>query len=470
MIGGMTTFSGVATTGIYCRPGCGARPNPSNVNGFPTAAAAEAAGYRACLRCRPYRMAVPVPWSTGPEVVCRAVGLVLDGALDGATEDELGRRLGVSGRHLRRLFNENLGATPTQLARSARAHFARRLLDDTDLSVTDVAFRAGFGSVRQFNRDLTKIFRSSPADLRARRRVTDRLVADGGLPLRLPFTPPLDFQAMLAGLRARRVPGVEQVGDGVYRRTVVVEGDPGVVELGAGDGSCLVLTAHLPHWQGLMHIVQRARGIASLDFDLAAATERLGPDPVAGPLLRRRPGVRPPGTWDPFEGCVRAVITRHCHPEATSALMGRLVEQTGGEVAGLAAWGLSATFPTPQAVASADPDRVGLPGCCARVIQSLSAAVATGKVSLDRSRPRAELVASIASIGDLGCSTAERVALAVGEPDAFPSGDATLRRRLDVALATPISPDHVEQLSMAWRPFRALVATHLLDAEVLAPA
>ena len=215
----MQVLSAVVTTGIYCRPGCGGRPHPENVRPYLLAAAAESDGFRPCLRCRPYRTSGPAFWS-GPELVCRAVQLITDGALDGGTEDQLAARLGVSGRHLRRLFVAELGVTPDGLARSRRAHFARRLLDDTDLPITDVAFAAGFGSVRQLHRACHDIFRAAPGELRARRRVTDRLVADGGLVLRMPYQGCLDWDALLAYLQARAIPGVEQVDGDTYRRTV----------------------------------------------------------------------------------------------------------------------------------------------------------------------------------------------------------------------------------------------------------
>src|SRR6266487_1902094 len=215
----MTNFSAVVTTGIYCRPGCGGRPLPGNVRPFWLAAAAEAAGYRACLRCRPYRAEPPTSWA-GPEVVCRAVQLILDGALDGKTEHDLGARLFVSARHLRRLFHDHLGVTPDHLARSSRAHFARRLLDDTDLTILDIAFASGFGSVRQFNRTMRQVFRASPTKLRNRRHRADRLVADGGLALRLPILPGYDWDAVRTFLAVRALPGVEAIQGDTYRRTI----------------------------------------------------------------------------------------------------------------------------------------------------------------------------------------------------------------------------------------------------------
>ena len=198
--------------------------------------------------------------------------------------------------------------TPDHLARSTRVHFARRLLDDTDLPITDVTFAAGFGSVRQFNRACREMFRATPGDLRARRRVSDRLVADGGLALRLPFQPPFDWPSIASYLRARSIAGVEHVTADCYRRTVVIDGDPGVLELSPGGPEHLVLHAHLPHWAGLIHVAQRARGIVNLDADVEAASRDLGGDPLVGRLFRDRPGVRPPGAWDPFETGVEAIV------------------------------------------------------------------------------------------------------------------------------------------------------------------
>src|SRR5882757_1316753 len=192
----MDTFTGVVTTGIYCRPGCSGNPLVRNTRPYTSAAAAEAAGFRACLRCRPDREPVP-GWVEAPELVCRALRAIADGALDDTTEDELAQRLGVSARHLRRLFDVHVGATPAEVARSRRAHFARRLLDDTDLPLTRVAAAAGFNSVRQFNRVMKDVFRFTPNDLRARRHAPDRLVADGGLELRMPYRPPLAWSSIL---------------------------------------------------------------------------------------------------------------------------------------------------------------------------------------------------------------------------------------------------------------------------------
>jgi AraC family transcriptional regulator, regulatory protein of adaptative response / DNA-3-methyladenine glycosylase II len=454
----MEAFSAVVTTGIYCRPGCSARPRAENVRSFPLAAAAEAGGYRACLRCRPYRWPQSVRW-TAPELVCRAVRLILDGALDAGTEADLGARLGVSPRHLRRLFTEELGVTPDGLARSARVHFARRLLDDTDLTVTEIAFAAGFGSLRQFNRACREVFRESPRMLRARRRKADRLVADGGLLLRLPFHGPLEWEAMVTYFAARAIPGVEQVSGSTYRRTVVVGDAPGVLELGPGGDGQLVLRAHLPHWEELVHVVRRARRIASLDFDLEEPANHLAEDPAIGPLLRARPGLRPPGTWDPFETGVRAIIGQQVTIAGANTLAGRLVEQLGTPVPGLEPLGLTHTFPSAATLASADLSGLGLTPARADGIRLFARAVADDAVRLDRSIGLDELVASITALDGLGPWTALYIALRLGEPDACPTSDLALQRALSRHAAT--EGVGLGELAERWRPWRALAATHL---------
>ncbi len=324
--------------------------------------------------------------------------LILDGAPDRGTEAELGRRLGVSARHLRRLFTAELGVTPDGLARSARAHFARRLLDDTDLSVTEVAFAAGFGSLRQFNRVCREVFRASPRALRARRRASDRLVADGGLCLRLPFHGPLDWDAMVAHLAARAIPGVEHVSGNTYRRTIVIDGDPGVLEFFPGGDDHLVLRAHLPHWEELIHVVGRARRVASLDFDLDEPATQLADDPTIGPLLEARPGLRPPGTWDPFETGVRAIVGQQVTVVAANTIACRLVERLGNPVPGLRQLGLSHTFPSADTLATADLGGLGLTRAGTAAVRSFARAVADDTVRLDRSVSLDRLVASITAL------------------------------------------------------------------------
>jgi AraC family transcriptional regulator, regulatory protein of adaptative response / DNA-3-methyladenine glycosylase II len=399
-----------------------------------------------------------VTWC-GPELVCRAVRLILDGALDNATEEELGERLGVSGRHLRRLFTSQLGVTPDGLARSARAHFARRLLDDTDLSMLEIALATGFGSVRQFNRACQEIFHDSPRALRARRRKADRVVADGGLPLRLTYQGPLDWDSLLSYLGARAIPGVERVSGETYRRTVVVAGDPGVLELSRGGDDHLVLVIHLPHWEGLVHLVARARRIANLDLDLDEPAAHLAGDSIIGPMLGARPGLRPPGTWDPFEAGVRVIIGQQVTIAGANTLAGRLVERFGTPVPGLRNLGLTHTFPSAATLASTDLAGLGLPRARQETIRSFARAVSEEAIRLDGSVGLDELVGTLTAIQGLGPWTANTLALRLGEPDAFPATDLGLHRALDAH-----TPQAFAALADRWRPWRALAAMHLWTA------
>lgn len=456
---GMTTFSAVVTTGIYCRPGCGAKPLAENVKTFELAAEAEAAGFRACLRCRPYRVAGPVG-ADAPELVCRAVQLIIAGALDTGTEAALGERLAVSPRHLRRLFHDHLGVTPDQLARSRRAHFARRLLDDSDLTVADVAFASGFGSLRQFNRDMKLVFRASPVELRNRRRRADRLAADGGLAMRLPFAPPLHWDALSTFLGERAVPGVESVLDGVYRRTISLDGEAGVIEVRRGGDDHLLLIAHMPFWEGLIHVVDRVGRMFGVDADTAPAEAALCDDPVLGPLLRARPGVRVPGAWGSFEIAVEALLSQRCARPQVRRQLAALVEAAGTAVPGLED-GLTHLFPSAETLAHADLAGV-LPATTAKTVRGFAAAVAADETLLDGGASLAEFTAALTALPGLGECAAQQIALRLGYADAFPGADRTICTTL---LANDILDDS-DGLATAWHPWRAFAATHLIAAGV----
>ena len=460
----MTTFSAVVTTGIYCRPGCGAKPLAENVRTFELAAEAEAAGFRACLRCRPYRVAGPVG-ADAPELVCRAVQLIIAGALDTGTEAALGTRLAVSPRHLRRLFHDHLGVTPDQLARSRRAHFARRLLDDSELTVADVAFASGFGSLRQFNRDMKLVFRASPVELRNRRRRSDRLAADGGLLLRLPFAPPLNWDAMSAFLAERAVPGVESVRDGVYRRTVSLDGEAGVLEVRRGGEDHLLLRAHMPFWEGLIHIVDRVGRMFGVDADTAPAETALRDDPVLGPLVRARPGIRVPGAWGFFEIAVEAVLSQYCARARVRRQLAALVAVAGRPVPGLED-GLTHLFPSAETLVHADLTAAGLPPATAGTVRGFAAAVAEDETLLDAGASLADFTAALSALPGIGQSAAQQIALRLGYADAFPGADRTICTTL---LANDILDDSL-QLAAGWQPWRAFAASHLIAAGVPALA
>src|SRR3984893_8268101 len=323
----MTTYSAVVTTGIYCRPGCAARPLAQNVQTLPHRPRAEAGGFRACYRCRPYRVAAPVT-TNAPELVCEAVQQIIGGAMDdGGTEAMLAARIGMSARNLRRLFLRHLGVSPDQLARSRRAHFARRLLDDTDLTVLDIAFAAGFGSLRQFNR------------------------------------------TMRAFLTARLVPGVEAVDGDTYRRTITIAGAPGLLEVSPGRENCLLLRLHLPYWEGLIHVVGRIGLLLGVECDYSAGVSALSGDPVLGPLVAKHPGLAVPGAWNPFEVGVSAILSGQ--PDRDS-LLEAFVTRLGTPVPGLQD-GLTCTFPDPARVTSASLAPIGLGQAEASAIAALAA-------------------------------------------------------------------------------------------------
>ncbi|HEX8007425.1 MAG TPA: AlkA N-terminal domain-containing protein [Trebonia sp.] len=434
----MTTYSAVVTTGIYCRPGCGARPLTQNVRVFDHPAAAEAAGFRACHRCRPYRLVGPVP-ATTPDLVCAAVQLIIDGALDdGGTEASLARQVGVSARHLRRLFLRHLGASADQLARSRRAHFARRLLDDTDLSILDIAFASGFGSLRQFNRTMQEAFRASPTDLRSRRRQADRLVADGGLALRLPTVPGYDWDAVRTFLAARRMPGVEAVDGGTYRRTITVAGAPGLLEVSPGDQESLLVHVHLPYWEGLIHVVNRVAQLLGTERDESAGVAALSGDPVLGPLVTARPGLAVPGVWNPVEAGVWAILSGR---PGRDRLLGALVAELGTPVPGLPG-GLTHTLPAAPTITYDSLAAIGFPATEAGAIVRLAAALADG---------------------DSRTAGGSYLAFRMGRRDAFPREEPSLRAALtELGLAGPAG---------AWQPWLALAAAHLMAyGDRLAPA
>jgi AraC family transcriptional regulator, regulatory protein of adaptative response / DNA-3-methyladenine glycosylase II len=417
--------SAVTTTGIYCRPGCGGRPLAHNVRHFPLAASAEAAGYRACLQCRPYRYPQDIT-GQAPDLICRAVRLILGGALDDGVESELAARLGVSDRHLRRLFMNYLGVTPDGLARSARTHFARRLLDDTDLTITEIAYVAGFGTPRQLNRACRQVFRATPTQLRARRRKADRLVADGGLLLRLPFHGPLEWEPMAAYLAATSIPGVESVSDGTYRRTALIDGDPGVLELAAGSADHMRLLLHLPHWQPILHIVDQARRIAMLD-DQPLRRRRLGADPLLDPSADPGTDRYVPGTWDGFETLIHTVIAEGFGAGRARPIVAAVVERLGRPVPGLRNFELTHLFPTPDVVATSDLCGVGIADELARCLRLCAQATSDGRIALDHSVDVVTLARSLTAIDGVTPTTAHYVASRLGE------------RLSDIAVLPPVA-------------------------------
>lgn len=459
-----TAISGVRTTGIYCRSGCSATPLSRNVTLYPTTIAAEASGYRPCLRCRPDRL--PPLALEGETIVARALRMISDGALDGWTEVELAARLAASERHLRRLFLAELGATPDFIARSRRAHFARRLLDETDLAMPVISAAAGFRSVRQMNRVMAETFRFTPTELRARRGRADRMVADGGLRLRLPYAGKLAFDQALRYLQARAIPGVESVEGQTYRRTVVMCGYPGVIEVAPGDAGHLYVTAHLPSLASLIDAVARVRRIAGLDQPAEAAA-LLRRDAKLRPLIARTPGLRVPGAWDPFEVGVRVLVGQQISVRGASTISGRIAQRFGEPIDGVGAFRLAHTFPGADRIAAARLEHLrdaGLTEARATTVRAFARAFAGGGLRLDGSQTLEDTVAALVALPGVGPWSANLIAMrAAGHLDAFPAEDLGLRKAAAAVLGRDraLTAAELSERAQAWRPYRAVAAAYL---------
>ena len=447
-------FAAVLSTGIYCRPGCPARlPRPRNVRFFACAAAAEEAGFRPCLRCRPETAPGSPAWLGTSATASRALRLIADGQLDHGGVGSLAARLGVGARHLRRLFAAHVGASPLAVAGTRRAHFARRLLDETDLPMSEIAVAAGFGSTRRFNHAIRDTFRRTPGELRRARGRQPHADGAEGLALRLPCRPPLDWDAMLAFLGARAIPGVEAVEDGAYRRTIEVDGVRGSLEARALPGEhALALRLRLSAPRELIGVAERAGRLFDLHADTAAIAAHLARDPLLRRALAGR-AVRVPSAWDPFELAVRAVLGQQVSVRGAVTLAGRLVRACGAPLA--AGGGLTHLFPSPARLAEADLAKIGLTRARARALRALATAVRDRTLRFDSLSTLEEAVAKLAALPGIGAWTAHVVAMrALGEPDAFPAGDLGVRRALARGGELP-SARAVEARAEAWRPWRA---------------
>jgi AraC family transcriptional regulator of adaptative response / DNA-3-methyladenine glycosylase II len=463
-------FTAVTSTGIYCRPICPARtPQPQNVRFFARAAAAEAAGFRACRRCRPESSPGSPDWDVRGDLVARALRLIDAGAADEGVPG-LARRLAVSERHLHRELVAAVGVGPLALARTHRAHTARQLLDQTDLPLTALAFAAGFSSVRQFNASIQESFGCTPTELRRRARrapsaaatgATAAATPAGGLTLRLHFRPPLGVSELMAFLGRRAIPGIEEVVEGRYRRTVALPRSTGVLELEPVAGTRhVVLRATLDDLRDLSLLVQRCRRLLDLDAEPGAIAETLTADPVLAPLVAARPGLRVPGTVDGWELAVRAILGQQISVAGARTLGGRLVAALG-EPLPAPSGDLTRYFPRPEAVADADLRPLGMTERRAATVRALARAVASGQLVLDRGADRDETDAALQALPGVGPWTAAYVAMrALGDPDAFLATDLGISQAA-ARLGLPPRPADLTARAEAWRPWRAYATMHL---------
>jgi AraC family transcriptional regulator of adaptative response / DNA-3-methyladenine glycosylase II len=491
-------FIGVASTGIYCRPSCPAiTPKRANMRFYPTAAAAQDAGFRACKRCRPDTSPGSPEWNVRADVAARAMRLIADGAVDRTGVTGLAERLGYSERQVNRAVTAELGAGPLALARAQRAQTARILTETTSLPLSDIAFAAGFASIRQFNATVREVFALTPSELRERaaRGRHGEVPAPGTIRLRLAYRPPIDLDRMLRFLAVRAIPGVEDVSGGCYRRTLTLPNGIGLIALRAdaggtagaggtrgaggthgGGGTAFVdCELQLEDLKDLAPAVQRCRRLLDLDADPATVSGFLEGSELLRPLVRACPGRRVPGHVDGAELALRAVLGQQVSVVAARRLSTRLTEIYGkplGRLPGRPVDTLTHCFPAPDTIAAADPDTLPMPRSRARALVGLAAALASGELILDPGADRDEAERQLLARPGIGPWTAGYIRMrALSDPDAFLPTDAGVRHGLTALGAFGAPADggtaarqlHVTaaRLAEAWRPWRSYALQHL---------
>ncbi len=476
-------FTAVKTTGIYCRPTCPARtPRPENVVFYPTAAAAQEAGYRPCLRCRPETAPDMGAWRTTSRTVARALALIEHGALDEADVAGFAERLGVGERQLRRLFREHLGASPIAVAQTRRVLLAKQLIHETRMPLGVVAFAAGFKSVRRFNETFATLFGRSPGMLRRTRTPDGAIGPRGEIALLLRYQPPYDWPAMIEHLRRRAIPGIEHVTADRYTRSIDLDGAQGTVTVELADKNALRATVRfpmIPAWPGSVqptpdHATRSVTGIPALPaiiarlrrvFDLAADPVAIGAhlskDRTLAPLVKARPGLRVSGGWDGFELAIRAVLHQQITLTAARRLTGRLVSTYGAPLAEPDG-ALTRVFPRPDALIGADIASLGMPRSRAATVSALAAAAVADPHLFDATAGLEDAVRRLRSIRGIGEWTAQYIALRqLREPDAFPAADVGLMRVMATHEGLDRTPAALLDRAHAWRPWRAYAAQHL---------
>jgi len=455
-------FTGVRTTGIYCRPICPARtPRSENVVFFPTAAAAHEAGFRPCLRCRPETSPDLGAWRGASNTVSRALALVEMGALDEASVDDLASRVGMGERQLRRLFQQHLGASPIAVAQSRRVLLAKQLIHESRLPMTEIAMAAGYGSLRRFNDTFLALFKRPPTALRRAGGMDVSAGPLGEISLLLRYRPPYDWPAMLGFLRVRAITGVESVQGDVYRRTIGLDGQQGTVTVRPAGGNALNATVRFPRLSALPQIIARLRRVFDLAADPDAIALQLVKDPTLAPLVAARPGLRVPGAWDGFELAVRAVLGQQITVPGAIRLAGALVARFGEKLRepdGV----LTHVFPDPAVLAGVDPASMGMPRSRGVALLAVAAAVVADPHIFAAGRGLEEAVAQLRALPGIGEWTAQYIAMRqLREPDAFPAADIGLMRAM--ADRDGLRPTASALLARAetWRPWRAYAAQHL---------
>lgn len=458
-------FVASTTTKIYCRPSCNVPMiKDKYVRYFPNAAAAEEAGYRPCLRCRPECAPGTPAWQGTSSTVSRALRLIAESGLDDGGVESLAERLGIGARHLRRLFLRHVGATPIAVAHTRRLHFAKKLIDETSLPMNQVALAAGFGCVRRFNAAIQKTYNRTPTHIRRLARQAGAL-PENQYRFRLAFRPPYDWNAMLAFLAPRATAGVEVVEGASYCRSISLSGQDGWFEATLDEkNSALAIRIQFGDPCSLFLIIDRIRTMFDLNADSNEIARCLGSDRILAARVRAAPGLRVPGCWDPFELATRAILGQQISVKAARALAGRLVTKLGRPIS--APGGPTHVFPTAEVLAEADLRSAGLTKSRAETIHVLARAVQDGHISFDGIVDSEAFLAQLCAIAGIGRWTAQYIGMrALCDPDAFPSGDLGLLRALSLK-----SPPELERRAEAWRPWRAYAAMFLWNDFGVRPA
>jgi AraC family transcriptional regulator, regulatory protein of adaptative response / DNA-3-methyladenine glycosylase II len=453
-------FIAVVTTGIYCRPSCPAvPPKPENMRFCRSAAAAQQAGFRACKRCRPDASPGSPQWNERADLVARAMRLIADGVIDSGGVPGLAARLGYSVRQVERQLRAELGAGPLALARAQRAQTARLLIETSTLAMGDVAFAAGFASIRAFNDTVREVFALSPTELRRRAGRGRAGAAPGVLSLRLPFRAPLCPGNLFGHLAATGVPGVEEWRDGAYRRTLRLPHGRGIVALRPGP-EYIACQLSLTDLRDLAIAISRCRRLLDLDADPVAVAELLREDTVLAPLVRKAPGRRVPRTVDPTEFAVRVVLGQQVSTTAARTHAARLVAAHGEQIDDPAG-GLTHLFPEMAALAAAGPGTLAVPRARRAAFGSLTSALASGAVDLGPGSDWQQARAGLAALPGLGPWSVETIAMrGLGDPDAFTAGDLGVRAAAKL-LGLPATPAALTRRGARWRPWRAYAVQYL---------
>ncbi len=459
-------FTGVKTTGIYCRPICPAStPRPENVTFYTTAAAAATAGFRPCLRCRPESSPGTPEWQGSSALVSRAIRLISDGVLDEGGVESLAAHLHLGSRQLRRLFHQHLGVSPITVAQTRRLHFAKKLIDETNLPMTEIAFAAGYSSIRRYNDAFQQVYGRTPTELRRhdiQAPPLENTPTKTAVTLKLAYRPPFNWQAMLNFLLVRATPGVETIAENTYFRTIAYEKESGIISVTPiPNKNYLRLAVPLNLSRFLFPIAERIRRLFDLQADPVQICNHLCQDPLLAATEKTE--FRLPGTWDGFEIAVRAILGQQVTVQAATTLIGRLVQRCGSTLPESAqsqtTSQLTHLFPTPEQVATADLTGLGTTNQRLAAIKTLATAVLNGNLSFNTPTTLEEAIDTLIALPGIGSWTAHYIAMrGLSEPDAFPAGDLILRRAAAPSPDQPLTETQLRKTAEAWRPWRAYAA------------